>query len=360
MEGNLKQLGWDIKKVLEYCDSKFLGRLIISSSYGYKWGFNLFMGRITGEFSGVHTIRRWKRLLSQNKNFDLINTDFTGFLEDSSATLDKLVKSKQISRQEASSLAKASILESFFDILQLEWLCSQSNDCTMSFKIVTEPDSKKDLFPWFFFSVNDIYKEASADFGTWEENSLGRFSPNLVPVIKGLLLQNITKEERKLLELIDGNLSIRDLSLSLQQNPLLTIKTILPFVETGMITLKAVSDIVPFNKRKTVEETRPIVAYVEDNPIERDIMKRILSDLGCNYVSLFDPLRVTMDLIKVKPSLVFLDLVIPIVNGYEICAQLRRIPSFREIPIIILTSNNGIIDRARAKVVGATDFCLSL
>jgi chemotaxis family two-component system response regulator PixG len=46
----------------------------------------------------------------------------------------------------------------------------------------------------------------------------------------------------------------------------------------------------------------------------------------------------------------------PNTNGYEICGQLRKISTFRDTPIIILTGNDGIIDRVRAKMVGATDF----
>jgi DNA-binding response OmpR family regulator len=44
------------------------------------------------------------------------------------------------------------------------------------------------------------------------------------------------------------------------------------------------------------------------------------------------------------------------VSGYELCAQLRRSPEFQSTPILILTSNDGLIDRVRAKMVGATSF----
>jgi chemotaxis family two-component system response regulator PixG len=46
----------------------------------------------------------------------------------------------------------------------------------------------------------------------------------------------------------------------------------------------------------------------------------------------------------------------PCTNGYELCAQLRRISLFNQTPIIILTGSDGIFDRTRAKVVGSTDF----
>ncbi len=69
-----------------------------------------------------------------------------------------------------------------------------------------------------------------------------------------------------------------------------------------------------------------------------------------------DALRAIATLLARKPDLIFLDLVMPNANGYEICSQLRRLSFFQNTPIVILTGNDGIIDRVRAKMVGATDF----
>jgi chemotaxis family two-component system response regulator PixG len=57
-----------------------------------------------------------------------------------------------------------------------------------------------------------------------------------------------------------------------------------------------------------------------------------------------------------KPELIFLDLVMPNANGYEICSNLRKLSFFRNTPIVILTGNDGLIDRVRAKMVGSSDF----
>jgi chemotaxis family two-component system response regulator PixG len=46
----------------------------------------------------------------------------------------------------------------------------------------------------------------------------------------------------------------------------------------------------------------------------------------------------------------------PVASGYEICTQLRRISHFSNTPVVILTGNDGLLDRVRAKVVGSTDF----
>jgi chemotaxis family two-component system response regulator PixG len=46
----------------------------------------------------------------------------------------------------------------------------------------------------------------------------------------------------------------------------------------------------------------------------------------------------------------------PVVGGYELCTQIRRIPEFKDTPILILTSNDTFVDRLRSKFVGATSF----
>jgi chemotaxis family two-component system response regulator PixG len=54
--------------------------------------------------------------------------------------------------------------------------------------------------------------------------------------------------------------------------------------------------------------------------------------------------------------MIFLDLIMPSINGYELCGQIRRVSRLANVPIVILTGRDGIIDRVRAKMVGATGF----
>jgi chemotaxis family two-component system response regulator PixG len=85
-------------------------------------------------------------------------------------------------------------------------------------------------------------------------------------------------------------------------------------------------------------------------------MERILTEAGYQFVGIQDSIQALPTLLEKKPGLIFLDLVMPIANGYEICAQIRRVSVFKDVPIVILTSNDGIIDRVRAKFVGSSGF----
>ena len=107
--------------------------------------------------------------------------------------------------------------------------------------------------------------------------------------------------------------------------------------------------------RKVRQDAAQIV-YIDDNPADSRTMQKIVEDLGYKYNTIQDPLQALPILLELKPHLIFLDLVMPFANGYEVCAQIRRISAFEQTPIVIVTSNNGIADRVRAKVVGASGF----
>ncbi len=107
---------------------------------------------------------------------------------------------------------------------------------------------------------------------------------------------------------------------------------------------------------RKLKNTAPRVIYIDDSPADSRAMCEIVESLGYQYTNIPDPLQALPLLIEFKPKLIFLDLVMPIANGYEVCAQIRRISTLKETPVIIVTSNDGIADRVRAKLVGASGF----
>ena len=59
---------------------------------------------------------------------------------------------------------------------------------------------------------------------------------------------------------------------------------------------------------------------------------------------------------RLKPDLILLDITMPRINGYKLCGLLRNSEHCNHTPIIMVTGNTGLIDKARAKLAGATDY----
>ena len=98
------------------------------------------------------------------------------------------------------------------------------------------------------------------------------------------------------------------------------------------------------------------VVCVDDSP---SILKLIHSYLEEDDFSVFminDPVRALMQVVRCQPDLVLLDVEMPNLDGYELCSLLRRHPAFKSVPIVMVTGNTGFIDRARAKLVGASGY----
>ena len=95
---------------------------------------------------------------------------------------------------------------------------------------------------------------------------------------------------------------------------------------------------------------------IDDSPTVCTQMRQIIIGEGCRFFDIQDPILAIPNLLKIQPDLIFLDLVMPVVNGYELCAQIRRISRAKDTPIVILTGKDGLIDRVRTKMVGANDF----
>nr|MDZ8288922.1 response regulator [Nostoc sp. ChiSLP01] len=112
----------------------------------------------------------------------------------------------------------------------------------------------------------------------------------------------------------------------------------------------------PAASKAIIDPSRPLVACVDDSPVICRSLEEILSQQGYRFVGIQDSLTAVLKLIKSKPDFIFLDLLMPKVNGYEICSQIRKTPSLKDVPVVILTGKDGIVDRMRTKLVGATDF----
>ena len=159
--------------------------------------------------------------------------------------------------------------------------------------------------------------------------------------------------------MLTGQLTLRDLSIKINRDIVSLTASLLPHVQQGAIELVEIDDLeVPistFNPPEAAPQG-PLIVCIDDSPAICRALEKVLETADYQTYSVQDPLRAIATLLAKKQSLIFLDLIMPGTNGYELCSQLRRISSFKDTPIVILTGHDGVIDRVRARMVGASAF----
>ncbi len=173
----------------------------------------------------------------------------------------------------------------------------------------------------------------------------------------------------KLAKLLRG-LSISQLAPILKQDALKVAQLLYPYVKSGELVLReptapfdrlprvpVAKGAPPAAKAARVTPTRTFkIACIDDSPTILEEMQKCLGGGEYAITKIDDPVKAPSVLFKLKPDLILMDITMPEINGYKLCSLLRSSTILRETPIIMVTGRTGLIDKARAKVVGATDY----
>lgn len=289
-------------------------------------------------------------------------------------SLAELVRQGIVLHKQMAAVIEGLITEILFDIHQHSEQHSQDSLQLTYRRIPQDPIDSTDSV-LVLISVSDAWQQTMQAWEAWQQAGLVDCSQNLAPAIwqaEELRRQTSLQVYQNLTNLADGNRTLRDLAVKLKQNVLPIIQSIKPYLTQRLMGLVEVGDYSWVNPVKTTnlepnvvsppsspvqsQPTSPLVAYIDDSQSDSLTMGHILTLAGYRYINVQDPVTALPILLEYKPSLIFLDLVMPIANGYEICAQIRRVSAFKNTPVIILTSHDGIVDRVRAKMVGSSGF----
>lgn len=110
------------------------------------------------------------------------------------------------------------------------------------------------------------------------------------------------------------------------------------------------------NESRTEQRKRPVVLIVDDNQNNLVLLGTLLRDNGYEAVEIGDGPRVLEYLSTNSADLILLDIVMPEIDGYEICKQLKANLATRHIPVIFLTAKTGPDDVVRGFEVGGVDY----
>jgi len=109
-----------------------------------------------------------------------------------------------------------------------------------------------------------------------------------------------------------------------------------------------------------MSQTRDIagltVMVIDDSNTIRRSAEIFLGQAGCRVVLAEDGFDALAKVADHAPDLIFCDILMPRLDGYQTCALIRRSPKFGRTPLVMLSSKDGLFDRARGRIVGSQQY----
>lgn len=112
----------------------------------------------------------------------------------------------------------------------------------------------------------------------------------------------------------------------------------------------------PPQRDREVNAKRKKILVVEDSSTTRKVISITLSQIGYEIIEAGDGLEALSKLNEAKPDLILLDIILPKMDGYKILSIIKENPDFGDIPVIMLTSKNGIFNKVKSKVAGSAAY----
>ena len=98
------------------------------------------------------------------------------------------------------------------------------------------------------------------------------------------------------------------------------------------------------------------VMVIDDSNTIRRSAEIFLLQAGCTVILAEDGFDALAKITDHQPDLIFVDIMMPRLDGYQTCALIKNNPQFRGTPVIMLSSKDGLFDKARGRVVGAEQY----
>ncbi|WP_016949830.1 response regulator [Anabaena sp. PCC 7108] len=345
---------------------QYNGKLCIQDLQGTNWNFYYQLGQIVWATGGLHPRRRWLRnmnLICPEININKIELRDENILVDywDYLLLENLYHTRQIKQEQFNDFVTNTVGEILFDLAQ------QASVAHLSCEINQDTIFKALMIST---STNMFIKEMQDAWYDWSEAGLKRISPNLAPIIKNpeKLRQEVSKGFYTNFErLINGQHTLWDLAVKMNKSVLAVTNSLRLFIDKGIVELIEIPDLpssitalqnsLNYKHNKQLDQKNtPLIACIDDSILVCKILERIIVSNGMRFIGIQDTLEALPTLIQHRPNMIFLDLIMPLNSGYQICEQLRRCSCFANTPIIILTGSEGVFDRFRSKVFGANGF----
>ncbi len=264
-----------------------------------------------------------------------------------------LLEKNILNPSQARSIISCMVQETLFDLLNLR-------QGTFIFELGHALDP-----PMMAFEVGKLISQITKQVQEWKQFHAHIQSPDQVMVITDQEKLQSTLSAPLYQQLVfwaNGKTSLRQLARYLHRDLPTVVRGLYPYIEQGLLQVKdPVLAIASPSKILSPWDTfpslrSPQIACIDDDLTIGKQIEFMVSRHGYQITVMSDPLEALSRLFQFQPDLILCDITMPQLDGYEICAMLRRSTAFRQTPIIMLTGKDAFMDRVRARMVGATDY----
>ncbi len=98
------------------------------------------------------------------------------------------------------------------------------------------------------------------------------------------------------------------------------------------------------------------VMVIDDSKTIRRTAESLLQKAGCEVITATDGFEALAKIADHQPDIIFVDIMMPRLDGYQTCALIKHNQMFRHTPVIMLSSKDGLFDRARGRIVGSEQY----
>lgn len=98
------------------------------------------------------------------------------------------------------------------------------------------------------------------------------------------------------------------------------------------------------------------VLVIDDSKTIRRTAEMLLKKEGCDVVTAIDGFEALAKIADQQPQIIFVDIMMPRLDGYQTCALIKSNSQFKAVPVIMLSSKDGLFDKARGRIVGSEQY----
>jgi twitching motility two-component system response regulator PilG len=98
------------------------------------------------------------------------------------------------------------------------------------------------------------------------------------------------------------------------------------------------------------------VMVIDDSKTIRRTAETLLKKVGCDVITASDGFEALSKIADTQPDIIFVDIMMPRLDGYQTTALIKNNKVFKTTPVVMLSSKDGLFDRARGRIVGSEQY----